>query len=259
MASVMAVCHQKGGVGKTTTVLSAGACFAERGIRTLLIDLDPQANLTCNLGLDPHTAPYSIAELLAGEAAPARMAMESGVPGMDILPSTTSMADLARRLYQLPDHEFLLRRALQEPALAEYALVLIDCPPSIGPLILNAMTAADLVILPTQCEYYSIQALKDMLELISGIRGRTNPRLTYRILITMFDGRGSFHGIMLDQLRECFGEGLLRTVIGFDTKLREAQAAGLPIQAHAPHSRGANQYRMLAEELLPYVEKKQPA
>jgi chromosome partitioning protein len=256
MASVMAVCHQKGGVGKTTTVLSLGACFAERGIRTLLIDLDPQANLTYNLGLDPHTAPYSVAELLAGAAAPARAGLESGVPGMDILPSTTSMADIGRRLYQMPDHEFLLHRALQEPALAEYALILIDCPPSIGPLILNAMTAADLVILPTQCEYYSIQALKDMLELISSIRGRTNPRLIYRILITMFDGRGNFHGIMLDQLRECFGEGLLHTVIGFDTKLREAQAAGLPIMVHAPHSRGAGQYRLLAEELLPYVEKK---
>jgi chromosome partitioning protein len=256
MASVMAVCHQKGGVGKTTTVLSLGACFTERGIRTLVIDLDPQANLTNNLGLEPHAARYSIAEVLAGEVAPARATMESSVPGLDILPSNSAMADIGRRLYQLPDHEFLLRRALQERDLAEYALVLIDCPPSIGPLTINALTSADLLILPTQCEYYSIQALKDMLELINNIRVRSNPRLTYRILVTMFDGRGKFHAIMLDQLRECFGDGLLNTVIGFDTKLREAQAAGLPITVHAPHSRGADQYRLLAEELLPYVEKK---
>jgi chromosome partitioning protein len=256
MASVMAVCHQKGGVGKTTTVLSLGACFAERGIRTLVIDLDPQANLTNNLGLEPHTARYSIAEVLTGEVTLVRAAMESGVPGLDIIPSNTAMADIGRRLYQVPDHEFLLRRALQERILEEYALILIDCPPSIGPLTINALTAADLLILPTQCEYYSIQALKDMLELINTIRGRSNPRLTYRILVTMFDGRGKFHTIMLDQLRECFGEGLLNTVIGFDTKLREAQAAGLPVSVHSPHSRGASQYRLLAEELLPYVEKK---
>jgi chromosome partitioning protein len=256
MASIMAVCHQKGGVGKTTTVLSLGACFAERGIRTLMIDLDPQANLTDNLGLDPHTVPHTIIEVLAGECDPVRAAVESGMPGLDILPSSASTADIGRRLYQLPDHEFRLRRALQEPALAEYALVLIDCPPSIGPLTLNALTAADLLILPTQCEYYSVQALKDMLELLSAVRGRSNPRLTYRILVTMFDGRGKFHAVMLDQLRECFGEGLLTTVIGFDTKLREAQAAGSPITAYAPHSRGAGQYRLLAEELLPHVEKK---
>jgi chromosome partitioning protein len=256
--SIMAVCHQKGGVGKTTTVLSLGACFAERGIRTLVIDLDPQANLTNNLIPEPHPSPFSISEVLAGEASPIRAAMESGVPGLDLLPSNASMLDLGRRLYQLPDYEFLLDRVLQEHGLAEYALILIDCPPSIGPLTTNALTAADLLILPTQCEYYSIQALKDMLELVSTTRGRSNPRLTYRILVTMFDGRGKFHAIMLDQLRECFGDGLLNTVIGFDTKLREAQAAGLPITAHAPHSRGAGQYRLLAEELLPYVEKKPP-
>ena len=206
--------------------------------------------------MDPHAAPYSIAEVLTGEVAPARAVVESGVPGLDILPSNAAMADIGRRLYQLPDSEFLLRKALQERDLAEYALVLIDCPPSIGPLTINALTAADLLILPTQCEYYSIQALKDMLELINTIRDRSNPRLTYRILVTMFDGRGKFHAMMLDQLQECFGDGLFNTVIGFDTKLREAQAAGSPITVHAPHSRGAGQYRLLSEELLPYVEKK---
>ncbi|MGB7538211.1 MAG: ParA family protein, partial [Anaerolineales bacterium] len=236
MSYVIAVCHQKGGVAKTTTTLGLGASFVERGVETLVVDLDPQANLTSNSGLKPGKAPFSIAEVLTGEIAPARAALESGLPGLDIIPSNPSMLDIGRRLYQTPEYEFLLRRAFDNRALQEYAVVLLDCPPSVGPLTINALTAADLLIIPTQCEYYSIQALTDMFELVSVIRDRTNPALAYRLLVTMFDGRGKFHANMLEQLREYFQEGLLKTVIGFDTKLREAQAAGLPITIHAPQS-----------------------
>lgn len=256
MPYVIAVYHQKGGVGKTTTTLALGACFVARGVRPLVIDLDPQANLTFTIGLEPDKAPFSIAEVLKGEAAPARAAVESTVPGLDIIPSSASMRDIARRLYQMPDYEFLLRRALKERAPKDYAVVLLDCPPSVGPLTINALTAADLLIVPTQCEYYSIQALTDMFELVDVIRDRNNPPLAYRLLVTMYDGRGKFHANMLEQLREYFGDGILTTMIGFDTKLREAQAAGLPITIHAPQSRSASQYRQLAEELSAYVSGK---
>jgi chromosome partitioning protein len=256
MPYVVAICNQKGGVAKTTTTLALGACFVERGVRTLVVDLDPQANLTFNLGLEPDKVPFSVAEVLAGEVAPPQAVMESNLPGLNIIPSNVSMLDIGRKLYQIPDYEFLLRRALKERALKDYAVVWLDCPPSVGPLNINALTAADLLIVPTQCEYYSIQALTDMFELINVIRDRTNPLLTYRLLVTMFDGRGKFHADMLEQLRDYFRDGLLSTTIGFDTKLREAQAAGLPITIHAPQSRGARQYRQLAEELYPYVSKK---
>ena len=123
-----------------------------------------------------------------------------------------------------------------------------------GPLTLNALTAADLLIIPTQCEYFSIQALTDMFELVRLIRNRTNPTLMYRLLVTMFDGRGTFHTRMLEQMRNYFNSGLLNTIIGFDTKLRESQLAGTPVSIHAPHSRGAQQYRQLAEELTIYVK-----
>jgi chromosome partitioning protein len=255
MPYVIAICHQKGGVGKTTTALALGACFVERGVRTLMVDLDPQANLTFNSGLEPDKVPFSIAEVLTGEVAPAQAVMESNLPGLDIIPSNDSMLDIGRRLYQMPDYEFLLRRALKEGALKDYAVVWLDCPPSVGPLNISALTAADLLIVPTQCEYYSIQALTDMFELVNVIRDRTNRPLAYRLLVTMYDGRGKFHAKMLEQLREYFHEGLLSTTIGFDTKLREAQAVGLPITIHAPQSRGASQYRQLAEELYPYVSK----
>jgi chromosome partitioning protein len=255
MPYVVAICNQKGGVAKTTTALALGACFVERGVRTLMVDLDPQANLTSNLGLEPDKVPFSVADVLTGEVDPAQAVMQSNLPGLDIIPSGDSMLDIGRKLYLMADYEFLLRRALHQSALKEYAIVWIDCPPSVGPLSINALTAADLLIVPTQCEYYSIQALTDMFELVGVIRNRTNPPLHYRLLVTMFDGRGKFHASMLEQLREYFQDGLFATVIGFDSKVREAQAAGLPITIHAPQSRIASQYRQLAEELNPYVTK----
>lgn len=256
MSHVIAICHQKGGVAKTTTSLGLGACWAEHGVETLLIDLDPQANLTCNLGLDPDSVELSAAEVMTKEAAAGRAAVETRLPGLDLIPSNASMLNLSRRLYGTPKYEFLLRRALEDPALRHYAAVLIDCPPSVGPLTINALTAADLLVIPTQCEYYSIQALTDMFELVNVVRNRTNPTLAYRLLVTMFDGRGKFHAAMLEQLRDYFRNGILQTTIGFDTKLREAQAAGLPITVHAPQSRAAGQYRQLAEELRSYVTEK---
>jgi chromosome partitioning protein len=156
----------------------------------------------------------------------------------------------------MPEYEFLLHRALKDPALNSYSIILLDCPPSVSTLTINALTAADLLIIPTQCEYFSIQALTDMFELVNVIRDKTNPLLTYRLLVTMFDKRGSFHAQMLEQLKIFFKEGLLNTEIGFDTKLREAQAVGRPILVHAPHSRSADQYRQLAEELYTYVSAK---
>jgi chromosome partitioning protein len=253
MPYVISICHQKGGVGKTTTTLALGACFVERGIRTLVIDLDSQANLTSSIGLKSDTARFSAAEVLTREVDPSRAITSSSVPGLDIIPSSAAMRDIGRKLYPMPEYEFLLRRSLAELALHEYAAVLLDCPPSVGPLTIEALTASDLVIVPTQCEYYSIQALTDMFELIQVVREQTNPSLTYRLLVTMFDGRGKFHANMMEQLREYFQSGLFNTTIGFDTKIREAQAVGLPITTHAPLSRGASQYRQLAEELAPYV------
>jgi len=253
MPYVIAICHQKGGVAKTTTTLGLGASFVELHSETLMIDLDPQANLTSSVGLDSNEMEHSIAEALLGEADLAAVRMESSVPGLDIVPSSASMLTIGRQLYQLPEFEYLLRKVLAEPAVHDYELVLLDCPPSVGSLTLNALTAADLLIIPTQCEYFSIQALADMFELVRLIRDRTNPSLMYRLLVTMFDGRGTFHTRMLERMREYFKDGLLQTIIGFDTKLRESQLAGQPVTVHAPSSRGAQQYRQLAEELKIHV------
>lgn len=256
MPYIIAICHQKGGVAKTTTTLGLGASFVERRAETLMIDLDPQANLTASIGLNAPDKKFSIAEVLLGEADLASVRLETNLPGLDIIPSNAAMLTLGRQLFELPDYEYRLREVLSGPAVADYELILLDCPPSVGPLTFNALTAADLLVIPTQCEYFSIQALTDMFELVNVVRDRTNPALAYRLLVTMFDGRGNFHARMLAQMREYFNEGLLQTIIGFDTKLREAQVAGQPITIYAPQSRGAGQYRQLAEELSVYVSNK---
>ena len=256
MPHVIAICHQKGGVAKTTTTLGLGASLVERKLETLMIDLDPQANLTASIGINAADADLSIAEALLGQADLAAVRLETSLPGLDIVPSNAGMFTIGRELFQLTDYEYRLRQVLSGPAASDYEYVLLDCPPSLGPLTFNALTAADLLIVPTQCEYFSIQALMDIFELVKVVRDKTNPALVYRLLVTMFDGRGNFHTHMLAQMRDYFNEGLLQTIIGFDTKIREAQVAGQPITIHAPQSRGAQQYRQLAEELTIYVSTK---
>ncbi len=253
---VIAIYHEKGGVAKTTTTLSLGASLAERDHKTLIVDLDPQANLTASVGLDVDEKEFSFAEALLGEAEIESALLETSLPGLDILPSNERMFTAGRELYAFDGYEFRLKHILARPALSTYSFILLDCPPSVGPITFNALTAADMLIIPTQCEYFSIQALQDMFEIVNIIRERTNPRLGYRLLVTMFDGRGTFHTRMLAQMRDYFSEGLLQTIIGFDTKLREAQVAGRPITTYAPQSRGAQQYRQLAEELNIYVSTK---
>jgi chromosome partitioning protein len=256
MPFVIAVCHQKGGVAKTTTTLALGACFVEKRAETLMIDLDPQANLTSSIGLDSDRMEHSIAEVLLGKTDLAAVRLETSFPGLDIVPSNADMFTVSRELFQLTDYEYVLQRGLACPAASDYEFIILDCPPSLGPLTFTALTAADLLIIPTQCEYFSIQALTDMFAAINLIREKTNPQLVYRLLTTMFDGRGLFHARLLEQMRVYFKEGLLQTVIGFDTKLREAQLVGQPVTVHAPQCRAAQQYRQLAEELFVYVSNK---
>jgi chromosome partitioning protein len=255
MPYVIAIWHQKGGVAKTTTALSLGACLVERGRRTLLIDLDPQGNLTSGLGFDPAQLRGSAADVLLGNDTLASVSRETSLPGLDLVPSNPDMVTLPRWLHLREHYEPILRDGLARPEVAHYALAVMDCPPLVGPLTIAALTAADLVVIPTQCEYFSVQVLRDSLELVNLVRARTNPRLAYRLLVTMFDGRGHLHGRVLAQLQQHFSPALLQTVIGVDSKLRESQLVGRPITLHAGSSRGAQQYRGLAEELLTYVQR----
>lgn len=255
MPYTIALWHQKGGVAKTTTALALGACFAEKQRRTLMMDLDPQANLTTGLGLNPAEMRRSAADLLLGNDQVSAICREGALPGLDLIPSNPDMVTVTRWLHLREGYEPLLRESLARPDASAYELVVIDCPPTLGPLTITALTAADLAIVPTQCEYFSVQALANSLKLVQMVRARTNPQLAYRVLVTMYDLRGNLHSRVLAQLQHHFSHALFQTMIGVDSKLRESQLIGKPITLHAPHSRGTQQYRQLAEELLSYVHR----
>ena len=254
MPYTIAVCHQKGGVAKTTTTLALGACFAERGLPTLMVDLDPQASLTTGAGLNPPDLKRSAADVLLGLEPLSAAIRPTELPNLNLVPSNADMIMAAQCLQSLGRYEHKLQDSLADLNLSNYQLVLLDCPPSLGPVTIAALTAAQMVLIPTQCEYFSMQALHSTFELVRAVRAKTNPTLKYRLLITMFDLRGKLHSQALSYIQQHFATGLLQTIIGFDSKLRESQVAGKPITAYAQLSRGAQQYRQLAEELSVYVQ-----
>jgi chromosome partitioning protein len=255
MALVIAISNQKGGVAKTTTCASLGAAFVERGREVLVIDLDPQANLTLALGVTPASLRRTVTDVLLGNHSLVSVSRETSLPGLDLLPSNQGMQMAEKFLHVRGNYEHLLRHALAN-GVAHYDIVLCDCPPALGSVTLNALTAADLLIIPTQCEFLSAYGLNEMLELVRNLRERTNPRLSYRILITMFDRRNRIHNTIRDQLQQAFGSAVLTSMVEIDTKLRESPVMGEPITRYAPNSRAALQYRALAEELMQYAEQK---
>ena len=253
MTKVIAISNQKGGVAKTTTCLSLGACLAEMGQMVLLIDLDPQANLTLSLGLNPQGLRRTVGDALLGNSSLVSVSRESPVFGLDILPANHGLTLLDKALYGRPGYQFRLKEGLGEIEQDFYNFVFIDCPPSLGTLTLNALTAADLAIIPIQCEYFAAKTLNRHIDVLKRVREKTNPRLAYRVLVTMYDQRNGICRVILGQMQRKLDSLLFETRIDVDTKLRESPVYGQPITLYAPKTRGAEQYRALAQELLSYA------
>lgn len=258
MPHIVAISNNKGGVAKTTTCMSLGACLAELGYRTLVVDLDPQADLTLAVGLDVDELEWSLADLLdpgngatSSRTSPpdvSALIHPTGVEALDILPTDPRMAGTERLLYDCDDYETTLAQTLV-PWHGEYEYILLDCPPSLGGLTLMALTAARWVLIPIQCEYYAARRVRRLLETVEIVRERTNPDLTCYLVATMYDQRNRICRGVLQQLRWHFSSQLLDTVIGVDTRLRESPVAGEPITLYAPRTRASQQYRQLAREL----------
>jgi chromosome partitioning protein len=251
---VIAICQLKGGVAKTTTASSVAAWLAEEGQRVLLIDLDPSANLTAGFGINPFGVHQSAADVLLGNDSLETIARASGVPGLDIVASNKDMSRVAQFLTVRPNYEEIMRADLRSNGMSEYDFVIVDCPPSLGSLTIAALGASHLAIVPTQCEYFSIQALKGIFRLINKVRYELNPELRYRLLITMFDLRGNLHPHILEKLESHYADVLFDTKIGFDSKLRASQLAGVPITEYAVSTRAAKQYQALVKEIMAYVK-----
>ena len=253
MAYIIAMSNEKGGVAKTTSTLSLGAALAELNYHVLLIDLDPQANLSLALGLELEEADITSADILIEGAAVRTAIRRSEIAGLDIAPSSFRIENAEQFLPMRTQYLTTLRAALEADPLP-YDYILLDCPPALGAITLNALSAANLLIIPTQAEYFSAYALRNMMGTIRRIRQDVNPSLAYRILVTLLDRRNRTHRNIFEQLQATFGQGVFTTVIEIDTKLRESPIAGLPIIHYKPTSRGSQQYRVLAQELIEYAK-----
>ncbi len=250
---VITVCHQKGGVAKTTSVSSLGALLAATGHKVLLVDLDSSGNLTNGFGLNPSQLKKSTADILLGNDTLGMVVHPVGIPGLEIVPSNVDLLMATKFLKLRPNYEWLLRASF-DVGVGSYDYVIIDCPPSLGPLTISALVASELAIIPTQCEYFSLQALNSVFKTIQRVREKFNSKLGYRLLITMFDRRGNLHSQILEKIEAHYGQAIFDTKIGFDSQLQYSQAVGVPITEYAPKTRAAVQYQALVSEIITYVE-----
>jgi chromosome partitioning protein len=248
VSTIYAIANQKGGVGKTTTALNVSACIAEAGYETLLVDVDPQSNATVGLGVARTQSP-GLYEVLCGDAAASEALTPTGIAGLQLLPPGPGLAGANVELPRIEGFEQHLRERL-EPLRERFRYILLDCPPSLGPLTVSALVAADRVIVPVQTEYFALEGLAGLLDTLSLVQRELNPRLTVAgMLLTMHDSRTRLGRDVEHEVREHFPELVFSTVIPRNVRVGEAPSYGLPVTHHDPHSAGAEAYFELAKEV----------
>ena len=248
MGTVYAIANQKGGVGKTTTAVNVAASIAEAGYATLLADLDPQCNATVALGLPKDGSP-NVYDCVSGDESITAVAVPSGIEHLDVVPSTPELAGANVELPRIAGSETILRERLGDVR-ERYLFALLDCPPSLGPLTVNALVAADKVVVPVQTEYFALEGLAQLLDTLSLIQRELNPHLTVAgMILTMHDGRTRLARDVEREVREHFPELVFDTVVPRNVRLGEAPSFGLPVLRHAPQSAGSAAYLRLAREV----------
>jgi chromosome partitioning protein len=248
VATIYAIANQKGGVGKTTTAVNVSACIAEAGYRTLIVDVDPQANATVGLGISRTHAP-GLYEVLAGEVDITDALTPTSVSGLELVPAGAGLAGANVELPRIAGFEKRLRECL-EPARERFRFILLDCPPSLGPLTVSALVAADRVIVPVQTEYYALEGLAGLLDTLGLVQRELNPRLTVAgMILTMHDSRTRLGRDVEREVREHFPDLVFTTVIPRNVRVGEAPSYGMPVTHHDPHSAGAEAYFELAKEV----------
>jgi chromosome partitioning protein len=250
VGEIIACANQKGGVGKTTTVVSLASYLALDTKRVLLVDMDPQGNATSGVGIDKDAVEVSVYDVLLGDQDPAQAVQPTRIDGLDVLPSNRGLAGAEVELVPSAGRERRLKRALDGIG-DSYDFVLLDCPPSLGLLTVNALTAADSVLIPLQCEYYALEGLGQLMATIDLIRAHLNPDLAMKgVILTMHDGRTSLSADVTIEVRRHLGKQVFEAVVPRSVRLAEAPSYGEPIATYSPGSRGALAYQAIAAELL---------
>lgn len=250
MGRVIAISNQKGGVGKTTTAINLSACLAEKGKRVLAIDMDPQGNTTSGLGIDKSKIENTSYKLLMDETTIWETMTPSVVQGLTVIPSERSLAGAEIELIGKQDREFILKKEVDKVR-DNYDFIIIDCPPSLNTLTVNAMTTADTVLVPIQCEYYALEGLSELIYTIDLVKNRLNEKLEIEgVVFTMYDARTCLSLQVVENVKENLHQNIYKTIIPRNVRLAEAPSHGLPINLYEPKSAGADGYRNLADEVI---------
>lgn len=250
MTKTVAVVNQKGGVAKTTTVVNLSSYLAKAGKKILLVDMDPQGNATSGIGVDRRKVQYCVYDVLINEAPAESVIITSAFDNLDILPATIQLAGAEIELVSAISRESKLKKALK-PLQGKYDYIILDCPPSLGLLTINALTAADSLIIPLQCEYYALEGVSQLMSTLELVKKHLNPQLKLDgVLLTMYDSRTNLSSQVAEEVRQYFGDKVFKAVIPRSVRLSEAPSHGLPIYYYDPKSKGAEFYQLLAEEFL---------
>lgn len=250
MARIIAIANQKGGVGKTTTAINLSACLAEKNKKTLTIDIDPQGNTTSGLGIDKNKLENTIYEMVLGECTIEECRIISDIDNLHILPSNVNLSGAEIELIGVDEREYILKKHIKQIS-DEYDFIIIDCPPSLNVLTVNALTTANTVLVPIQCEFYALEGLTQLMHTINLVKERLNPSLEMEgVVFTMYDARTNLSLEVVENVKANLNQNIYKTIIPRNVRLAEAPSHGLPINLYDPKSSGAEGYRQLAMEVI---------
>lgn len=250
MGRIIAIANQKGGVGKTTTAINLSACLAEKGQKVLAIDMDPQGNMTSGLGLDKDSIEKNIYDLMIGESDVNEALQKEAQDNLDVIPTSIDLSAAEIELIGVEDKEFIIRNAIQKIR-DNYDYIIIDCPPSLNMLTINAMTTADSVLVPIQCEYYALEGLSQLIHTVELVKERLNPILEIEgVVFTMYDARTNLSLQVVENVKDNLQQNIYKTIIPRNIRLAEAPSYGMPINLYDPKSAGADSYKRLADEVM---------